>query len=448
MKNLLERRSQNSSCCDFVFYFGMFLIPFDNLPFALTAGWATFAPFVFLLYSFLRFVFSNGFSYSHRVLMVIAFLVLYSSALYVVYPPEFDLLVQSVGTLILGLGFFSSIDSFFFGVTQAELSEKLDKLIRVLMFAYSISFFYGILYIIAFNFYPYLIGIFEVLQKRYYFGRMHFTFTEPSFISMHLYGVIAPILFLGSLTGVQRQTILAGFVLLVGLLFFGMIFSGSVRLFFDTFVVLGLFLIGLLVAGSGRHIAIFIRERLFFVSMSLFFMAMIFIFLVSESDRLQSILSQSAVVVFSESEGGGIEDASFASRLFRMNSLIYGFSESLLSFLFGVGLSNAHYVFFDGYDQAFNNFYGEYYGEVYSLFYVKTENYFSMPLRLISEFGIFFLIALLVNLYRRSLLWFYLPLCYLYIQFDSYAFYSFWIYLYILYVSKGRKLVLNSVYGH
>lgn len=69
--------------------------------------------------------------------------------------------------------------------------------------------------------------------------------------------------------------------------------------------------------------------------------------------------------------------------------------------------------------------------EVNQLKFFNGHSLFCMYIKIISEFGIVVLGIILISLYSKKFFLEYMIILYLYLQFDSYAFYSIWFYLYL-----------------
>lgn len=407
---------------DFLFRIAVFLIPFDNLFFAPSRGWATIAPIFFFLYVILNLKYIKYSIFRVRkILLFIYIIVIISLVNYFFYPPNFAELVDSFVAIFLGITFLFSLDIYF------NCKKKDSKIIfRILFIAYSISLLIGFIQFVAYKFeISFLIEIFRLLSKRYY-SRVQFTFTEPSFISMHLFGVLLPILFF------FKKITLKEYKKLRILLFIFVIFAGlvasSVRFLVDILVIVAIYLVSNFKFKSLKDIFIIILSGIILSSLS--------IYLYNNNYRFQRIVDK-----------GLYSDASLASRYFRINASIKGYKKKPLSLLSGYGISNAWYPLNNGYDEAVEEYNNSYMREVEELYKSKTATVFSMHIRIISEMGLIMWILILILLYDKQNKFIYFILLYLYIQFDSYAFYTLWIYIFFSKIyqhSKGTLLKVNG----
>ena len=393
---------------EFIFYLGIFFIPFDNLFFAPSFGWATIAPIILFCYVLLnlRYV-----SLNYKTAIVILVIVIFSLLNYGSFTPTIEGIIDCLSAICLGTTFYLSINIFFI---RKKNSPK--KFLRILFVAYCIAFCYGLISLLN-------ISIFEsfrmFFEKRYYPGRLQYTFTEPSFISMHLYGVILPciIIFKKNSREIRKLKILLVCYILVTLLF-----GSSARFYLDTIVVL-IFLFIKWYLGikkfSKKIVCIGVSAIVLFIG----------VIAISRLDRFQSILTL-----------GIYADASLASRFFRINAIIKGLLKDPLHALFGFGVGNTSYPFNMGYEDAVVEYQNAYLGEVLGLKDTTTTSFFCGHLRIIADMGIVFYIPLILLLWKKSKgnrLLFFIVL-YLYIQFDSYAFYTVWLLLFYGRLEKNK----------
>lgn len=401
---------------DCIFLLGIFFVPFDNVWFAPSSGWAAIAPIFFLIY----IVFNCKYLIlSLRAVKIVVPLFLLSLLNYIVYPFYFPTLIDTLISLILGISFYLSLNIFL-----NKKNRNVSTLLKIICIAYTISFIYGVLSVtnlFSFN------TVRAMFEKRHY-DRLQFTFTEPSFVSMHVYGVMLP------LTIIFKKNREADYIKILILLFCGIniIFGESARFIVDLCVVSGIGIIYLLIKSK---LKLSVKITVFLVSILL--CGFVF-FIVRKHPRIAGII-----------ENGVYADASLASRWFRMNAILKGFLERPINFLFGFGLSNTHYPFNFGYDAAVMEYRNEYLVEVIQLKNTVEASFFCGHLRVISDFGFVFYLPMLVILYRKSknkfLFWL---MVYLYLQFDSFAFYAFWLLLYNCKSAKAEKRVTCYAVGN
>lgn len=393
---------QKIGFAELVFYIGVFLLPFDNLVIAPSSGWAAIAPFVFFAY----IIFSLKYiKIRLNALIWSVIIVVLTSFCYVVYNPTLSAVIDTVSTLFLGICFYFA---FYIHFVVKKNSPKL--FLRVLTLAYFISFLYGLAFLMGIQF---IEKIMITIEKRHS-GRLQYTFTEPSFISMHLFGVILPCIIVFKKRDVEifgLKTLLVLFIIVT------LVFGQSTRFVLDTAIVIVLY-----------FLCRFFQSKLNLKKISLLFVGIGVIvvawILVNKDPRLSTII-----------EKGVYADGSLASRWFRINAIIKGMIQKPISMIFGFGLGNASVPFNLGYDLAFAEYSSKYLEEIIALKGTTGTSFFCGHIRVMAEVGIIFYILLLVGLIKtdnkkyRS--WFMILLVfYLYLQFDSYAFYTVWLFLF------------------
>lgn len=390
---------------DLFFYLGVFLMPFDNLFFAPSSGWATIAPFLFFLYCILRF---NKITIKENFLYIILLMISLSLINYIFYNPVLANIIDSLGTLVLGASFYFALTIFF---VKEKKSPRL--FLKILFVSYFISFLYGVLSVLDIET---IDNIMLVIEKRHY-DRLAFTFTEPSFISMHLFGVILPIIIIFKNYKNECRNL---FFLLVLFCTFTLIFGSSARFLVDTACV---FVIAFLFVLFKNGITV--KKLLLCIGLVVLGVGALFIF--KKNPRISSIL-----------EKGVYADDSLASRWFRINAILKGFGDNFLSVLFGFGIGNVFYPFNAGYWRAVSEYNNDYMVEVISLNNTTENSFFCGHVRFIGEFGLILYIVFIVYLFKKNKKNMFLCIMtiYLYIQFDSYAFYTVWILLFSSSYSK------------
>jgi len=321
-------------------------------------------------------------------------------------------IIDSLGTLFLGINLYFAL------VINYYLKKKdYVKDIKLLMLSYFLSFFYGLIRLISFNLSITPIeNIFYSIEKRSS-SRLAFSFTEPSFISMHVFGILFLLYLILKRERLKKQILL----LIVLFSVLTILNFASARFLLDFLVIFFITLVYFIIK---RKISF--TRKIILVCVLIFFLSF-GIYLINSNPRLARIV-----------EKGVYADASLASRWFRVNASFNGYLEAPFRTYLGAGLGNA-YVFLNlGYDEAFEEYQNSYMSEVRGLYNTTHNQFFSMPVRLISEFGIFVFLLIIIyfiyisknsevnNKYLILLIFFYL-----YIQFDSYAFYTMWLVLFI-----------------
>lgn len=396
---------------NFIFKLAIFLIPFDNLFFAPSSGWAAVTPILFFIYVLQNFkCFITALYKEKGAIRFFLFSVCYSFFLYIIYPPQIINIIDSVIALILGL-------SFYFALILRYIIFKKDfnKDMKILILGYTISFFYGVVKYAALKLnILFILNLFRIIEKRYY-SRVAFSFTEPSFISLHIFGVLL-ILYLLLYKKKFNQKML---VLISGFSLLTIISNSSGRFIMDLFIVISMYTLYTLFSSK---ITIKTKTLIFPIILSSC-MAVLITFL--NNPRISRILDE-----------GIYQDASLASRYFRINASIEGYKNEPIKALFGTGLGSSFYFLQYGYEDAYKQYANSYIEEIRDVEYSKSNQLFCMPIRFISEFGIinfiFFIILVIYYVYKyqanKLVL---LIIFWLYMQFDSYAFYSIWLYLFL-----------------
>lgn len=395
---------------DCIFYLGVFFIPFDNLFFAPSEGWATVAPIIFFFYVLCNL---NFVKLNKKVLKFVLLLIGLSLFNYIFYPPVLSAFADTAISLVLGISFFLSIYIHFF-----VKKKKATLFLKVLFIAYLISYFYGILSLFNISF---IDNIMSFLEKRSY-DRLQFTFTEPSFISMHLYGVILPVIILFKEYKEKKYLI----ILLIIYGVTALLFCESSRFIIDTVIITVVLYIYWLIKFKCK-----LQYKLLSILLLILF-GLIIIIVFWHDDRIGNILSN-----------GIYADASLAARWFRINAIIKGILQNPLSILLGFGFSNTHYPFNIGYDAAYIEYSNQYLYEIESIRNTVDPSFFCGHIRVIADFGVLVYLYLFYMLYKQKNknILVCVIVMYLYLQFDSYAFYTIWLYiLNLLFINDNNRI--------
>lgn len=169
---------------------------------------------------------------------------------------------------------------------------------------------------------------------------------------------------------------------------------------------------------------------------NLFIFASILIFLPAvamKTPRISGILRK-----------GVYADASMASRWFRANACLKGMSDDPYDCLFGAGMGNLYLSFNRGYEEAKAEYANDYTKEVDELMDSDdVTSVFNLPIKILAEFGLIILLLgiIWILFYRKKVdVFTILMSLWLYIQFDSYAFYTLWIIVFIINYQRVLKL--------
>lgn len=385
------------------------LIPFDNLFFAPSAGWATVSPLIFFMYIMLNMK-SLGRALGKEKKLLICFFLIFlpQPLLLAVNGVRWESFTDNLQTFALGISFYFAL------IIRYDICKSdFNKDGQILYRAYVVSFVYGILRLVAMNFIPVLLNMFTLIEKRPY-PRLAFSFTEPSFISMHAIGVIFLFSYLIS------DRILAKKMIRIGLAFclVSLFARSSARCVFDILVLAVIYIIRSMLV-ERRHI---IRNTVLLVTAGVGLPVVINIF-----PRVQGVLDK-----------GFNFDSSGASRWFRVNATIIGFIKEPLQTLVGYGMGNMVIPFKTGFIEALAAFNNSYTAEVNALRNAESiSSLFNLPIKIISDFGMIPTIIAILFVFIQSHknkvdIFVIIMTLWLYMQFDSYAFYSLWILFYLV----------------
>jgi len=396
---------------DFIFKLALFLIPFDNLFFAPSAGWAAISPMIFFVYLMLnlkQLKFLVFRKYQTKVAFIL-FVLSYSFLLYFIYGVNFANLADSLISLFLGIGCYMALV-----IRYVVKKNSITKDLKVLLCGYKVGFIYGLIKVIALKAnIGFILAIFKLIEKRYY-DRLAFSFTEPSFISIHVFGILLLIFYLNKDKYIKKQT----GILILGYSALTLISGGSGRFLVDVTVIFIIYILHKLFSSK-----INIKKKALSLALIMGF-SVVFCNMIITNERVSSLLSQ-----------GVYSDPSTASRFFRINASIKGYKEEPIRALFGAGIGNAYKFLQYGYSDALIEYKSSYKTEVINLQYSKENQLFSMPIKLISEVGIVGFTILIIVLFvftkrHKGNMLALITIMWLYVQFDSLAFYSIWIYLF------------------
>lgn len=324
---------------------------------------------------------------------------------------------QTMCALLSGLACLVSLD-------VAFRLKRLDwnKAVTIVVAVYWIAFAVGVL-----QWMDARLGIepvtrlFQHLMERNYVPRKpQFLFAEPSYIGMHIFGILLPLFWL------TRRKSLAVLTLVFA---FGSACMGvGVRILIDTMIALLLWAMVEIRWDRARNvIAALAGVGVIGVGGTLTLL---------HNARVQSLLQHGLM------QG----DFSTLARIFRSLAPMLAGLHDPVHLIFGFGMGNIKDAMLQGYDAARavitaqgGNPDGN--GEIRLI--ADTDNstyYFTMNayVSFITEFGIVMLIAFLILLLayvtlnhawsKTTICWLIL-LCYLYIQFEGYAFYALWLYI-------------------
>lgn len=389
-----------------VFYIGLALIPFDNLRFAPSRGWATVSPYFFLLSALMFFLGQPSVfirlvkNRKSTTLLAATALFLLSLVAYLFANIHFSSLAFSYIKLALGFSFLVSL--YYVGLRNPLWTVKAAK---ILLASYSVAFIAGLnQWLKLHGLVPYLIP-YERLFERFYPDRVQYTFTEPSFTSLHAIGVLMFVGLMLPRQEIQLRKILwslaACFIALTA------ISGSSLRMLLDVALI-----------GSLFFFATPFKKKWKIV---LLLAAAIAAFLSFAPERILNRLEKVVAI-------DGIKDTSGQIRKFRIDAALGGLSINPESMLIGYGFGNAGAAIMDGYNVALTKIDREY--EALRALQDNPDGVYSLPVKIVVEHGVLGTFLLLIWLYAKRHRYLLLFTVLIYMQFDSYAFYSLWLYAY------------------
>jgi len=414
---------------DLLFKLAVFFVPFDNLFFAPSKGWATISPILFALYAISNFKeLTQSIKATKNYVFLVVVIIIYSTCLYLFYPPDLGNIFDSFSTLAFGMLLYLSLY-----IRYIIRKQDMKEDIKILIFAYTISFFYGFVKFLALKGgVGFVLSMFSLIEKRYY-DRLAFTFTEPSFISLHVAGVmyLLCISIKDKLLKKKLFKLICAFCLLT------LISGDSARFLVDFAIILALIVAKTLTLHKikfSKKIVILVLIVLMTGGLAL---------QISGNTRVTKMLNGNSYNDMINS------DPSLAARYFRINSSIHGYENEPFRALFGAGTGNSFYFLRYGYNDALAEYTNAYVDEVAGLYDQKVNQLFCMPIRLVSEIGVVWFIILMLLIFSKVIknkenVFDLLIIIYLYVQFDSYAFYTFPLYLFIIdYKANKRRIAKN-----
>jgi hypothetical protein len=416
---------------DKIFLLACFFLPFENFFFAPAGGWAAITPLIFFVYLLWNINYLGKCLGKYYKLLLVIAIVVVITLINILFMNQYaeQAMVRFVNTLIsLGLGVVTlfSLDIYFL-----QKGNGIKKIEKVVLAAYSITFVIGVLQFITIKFnVQALYDFFGMITKRNYLGgnRVQYFFTEPSFIGMHMFGVLLPIYILGKNKKIRNIIILY--------IIASVMFGCGVRIVVDTLAVVMCFLFFKIDFRKAKIMIMIV------ISCAILFIGANYVY--QNNVRVQNIVSQ-----------GVYADGSFASRWFRINASVRGYLEHPYHMLVGYGLGQEVIPLKYGYYDARNDYRNSYMLEIIGLENGEKETdesvSFCLYIRIISECGgIVFLIFLnyLLRLYKHlnDAKWkaLFISILYLYVQFESFAFYSIWLLVVFVQVKDTKLKLINK----
>lgn len=401
-----------------IFKLAIIMLPFENFFFAPSKGWAAISPIILFIYMIINYKCVLEYIKNYNKYIMIGLCVLIVN-LFISIFTMFNIkhIVSVMIPIVLGITLLISFNIYY------EKEKNIKKISKLLIRSYSIALIIGFIQFISIKLeINFMYEFFDFLFKRNYFkyNRIQFFFTEPSFIGMHLFGVLLPYYLFTK----EKKII----YLIITFAISSIIFSSGVRVLLDIFIVSIILLISYMIRRK------MVKQLLIIPIVGLCALT----FMYNHNYRVKQIV-----------EKGIYADGSLASRYFRIQSSIYGYLKNPIQTLVGFGIGNSIVPIRDGYALAKEQYKSTYIKEVNDLgnpnYYDDSVSY-CLYIRFISEFGlIIFILVLkwLIDITKNSKIKYkyeYLLITlYLYLQFESYAFYALWIYIIAMLQTQQKK---------
>ncbi|RSX50204.1 hypothetical protein [Bifidobacterium callimiconis] len=322
-----------------------------------------------------------------------------------------------------------------------------DRILTVMLSTYWLAFAVGVVQFVAIAFrVDFLIRFFEWFMVRSYIGgpqgsalaRPQFLFAEPSYIGMHLYGVLLPLFWI-----TRKRRILALIVTFAG---GAMLMGSGVRIILDSAVAVVLSLVALV---NWKRM----RNRIV-ATVSLVPAVVFFVFFLVGNQRVQTLLSKGLIS----------GDESVAARLLRFLILLEAGLHDIPHLIFGYGAGNIYDSFGAGMRRGLDLYARLNGGRAYyasdqwtDVQHLSTpRNMFTMSAysSLLAEFGIMgigiicitvFLFVHVKHAWSLMTVSWVILITYLYFQFEGYAFYALPLFIwYVETVNKVKSMQLQN----
>ena len=421
-KNVLIRDAR-----DLLFLAAIITLPVDGTRFGIAMSyWTPIAPIFFVLYalsnprlllcSMRRYL---GFFVFPLVLMMASVFGWMTVGFHQLY------VYQTAFALLSGLACLASLDIAF------RLKRlNWNRTITLLVMVYWLAFAVGVLqWLDAQRGMEVVTRVFQNIMERNYVPRKpQFLFAEPSYIGMHLFGILLPLFWITR----RRSLVSLTLAFAIGSAAMGV----GVRILIDTVIALLLWLI-VAVRWSRVQNALLAIAGFAVVGIG---GGMVLL----RNARVQSLLEH----------GLWQGDFSMLARLFRSLAPSLAGVKDPMHLVFGFGMGNVRSALMQGYDAAcaFVVAHGgdpQGNGEIRLISHTNNMNYFftmNAYVSFITEFGVLMFVAFLVllawhvstnHMWSKTTICWLLLLVYLYIQFEGYAFYALWLFIWVIGVRRS-----------
>lgn len=372
---------------------GFFLMPFENFIFAPSYGWATITPIIFFLYIIMNFklLYKSICRYSGAVILLLTGIGIniFNALLFSPQNPGMYFLRAINAIISYGMGLVSL---YAFDIYFLQKNNNIQKVEKIIIFSYYIALFFGV---------------------------VQFFFTEPSFIGMHLFGILLPVYLLGKNTKIRN--------LIFVFSAFSVIFGCGVKIILDIIIALAIIILYSINFRKARSVfTVIVLALILTASFSYVYHSSS-----RASERLQKIIHE-----------GVYADGSLASRWFRINASVEGYKTDLVHAAFGYGMGNSSLALEKGYQKAKSQYTNSFDKEVNDLEFATLNSNDNtthcMYTRLITEYGfiifsgmIFYWLKMYQSIKDKKWKAFFMIVVYLYLQFDAYGFYTYWLFFII-----------------
>lgn len=372
---------------------GFFLMPFENFIFAPSYGWATITPIIFFLYIIMNFklLYKSICRYSGAVILLLTGIGIniFNALLFSPQNPGMYFLRAINAIISYGMGLVSL---YAFDIYFLQKNNNIQKVEKIIIFSYYIALFFGV---------------------------VQFFFTEPSFIGMHLFGILLPVYLLGKNTKIRN--------LIFVFSAFSVIFGCGVKIILDIIIALAIIILYSINFRKARSVfTVIVLALILTASFSYVYHSSS-----RASERLQKIIHE-----------GVYADGSLASRWFRINASLEGYKTDLVHAAFGYGMGNSSLALEKGYQKAKSQYTNSFDKEVNDLEFATLNSNDNtthcMYTRLITEYGfiifsgmIFYWLKMYQSIKDKKWKAFFMIMVYLYLQFDAYGFYTYWLFFII-----------------
>lgn len=330
---------------------------------------------------------------------------------------------------------FGALTLLSFTIAWSAKRLSMRTTVTVVVCAYGAAFLFGVLTWLAqpnhLNIPLWRNQLMQLFLRQYFIARPQFLFAEPSYIGMHLFGLLLPLFWISR----DRRLIALVVVFAAGSLAMG----AGVRIVLDTVVAGALFAVAEI--PWGRLWARMLRDRRLLAGSVLGLAALVSagVGLIATQPRIQTLLAR----------GLFTGDASMSARILRTIQPLAAGLHDWPHLLFGFGAGNLAEAMQRGFPYAFD-WYRSHGGllteEISEMEYPlgptlnRAGNVFTMDAyaSFIVEFGVLMFAAALALLlwhvtrwhtWSRTTVCWLLLLAYLYAQFEAYAFPAIWLFI-------------------